>query len=98
MTKSNPSSCLLLFMWKWRFALLACAVFSAWLLAGPWILAKTPLRNWLLRKIAGSEEFMIESQDASFGYFSSLSLSGIRIETNDNRAKIHVEKIEAERS
>ena len=79
---------------KWRWLLLPILL----LILLPWLLAKTPLRNRLLSAIVGSEDVSVQSRDASFGYFTPLSLSGLRIESAAQAAVVQVEQIESEHS
>ncbi len=64
----------------------------------PSILAKTSIRDRLLTAIVGSDGVRVQSRDASFGYLSPLSLSGLRIESADQSSLIEVERIAAEHS
>lgn len=52
----------------------------------------------MLAAIVDSDQVRIQSSDASFGYFSPLSLSGLKIESDNETAKISVERIEADHS
>jgi hypothetical protein len=67
-------------------------------LALPWLLAKTPLRNWLLAMIVNDDELSIESQDASFGYLSPLSLDGLKVVSRNGATRLGVTRIEADKS
>ena len=64
----------------------------------PWILAKSNLRDRLLNAIVSSNEITVTSTDASLGYLSALSLSGLQINSNDDSTQIAVEHIEADHS
>ena len=68
------------------------------LLATPWILAKSTLRDRLLNAIVNSDDISVSSTDASFGYVSPLSLSGLQIRSKDETTKIEVNKIESNHS
>ena len=67
-------------------------------IAFPWILAKTGLRDRLLTAIVASNDVKVSSRDASFGYFTSLSLSGLQIKARDDSAQIDVARIESDHS
>ncbi len=64
----------------------------------PWLLAKTSLRDRLLTAIVGSDQVSITSRDASFGYVTPLSLTGLHVETADKSSVIEVQRIAAEHS
>lgn len=68
------------------------------LAAAPWILAKTTLRDRLLNAIVGSDDITLMSTNASFGYFTPLSLSGLQIRSPDDSTRIEVERIQADKS
>ncbi len=64
----------------------------------PWLLAKTTLRDRLLNAIVGSDDIAVTSTNASFGYVSPLSLSGLQIRSKDDATQIEVTQIQADRS
>ena len=68
------------------------------LAAIPWILAKTTLRDRSLNAIVSSEDITVTSTDASFGYFTPLSLSGLQIRSKDDATMIDVSHIQADHS
>lgn len=64
----------------------------------PWVLAKTSLRDRLLAVLIGGDDVEVSSRDASFGYFTPLSLTGLRIDSRDHSARVEIEQIAAEKS
>jgi hypothetical protein len=83
---------------KKRGWLVVLALVVLLLLATPWILAKSTLRDRLLNAIVNSDDVSVTSTDASFGYFSPLSLSGLQIRSKDDTARIEVNQIKASHS
>jgi hypothetical protein len=81
-----------------RRILFACGSVLLLLLALPWLLAKTSLRDRLLTAIVNSDELTVTSRHASLGYFSPLSLAGLRIESNDKATLLEIERIESDHS
>lgn len=98
MTPEEPAIRTLPTKRKGRRILIASAAVALILLGLPWVLAKTSLRDRLLTSIANSDEIVIQSQDASFGYLAPLALSGLRVESRDKVTVIEVDHIEADRS
>lgn len=68
------------------------------LLATPYVLAKTTLRDRLLNVIASSNDVTVQSRDASLGYFSPLALRGLQVQSTDDSTRIAIEEIRGERS
>ena len=66
--------------------------------AFPWILAKTTLRDRLLSMIVNDDSVSVQSRNASFGYLTPLSLSGLQIASSDQSTSIEVNQIEADKS
>lgn len=95
MTDSNAARAFVSRRRTWLTFLVLVVVIVAGL---PWLLAKTTLRDRMLNAIAGSDDIVVSSTDASFGYLSSLSLSGLRIQSTDRFTQIDVARIQADRS
>lgn len=68
------------------------------LLAMPYVLAKTTLRDRLLNAIASSNDVTVQSRDASLGYFSPLALRGLQVRSTNDSTRIAIEEIRGERS
>jgi hypothetical protein len=65
-------------------------------LAGPWIVAHTGLRDLLINKILGSPDLTASTKSASFGWFSPLSVDGLKIESKQGHFRAEVEKVNAD--
>jgi hypothetical protein len=68
------------------------------ILAAPWIVAKTGLRDTAINAILASPSVTASSQSASFGWFSPLAIHGIELNSANNRIKIRVEDITSDES
>lgn len=66
--------------------------------ASPYIIAKTPLRNVLLRQIGAKDDLNITAQSAEFGWFTPLSLRGLRIEGDQPALNVRTASLELEQS
>ncbi len=62
------------------------------------MLARAPFRDRILRKIVKSKNFTIQSEGASFGYMSPVTLTGLRIESDLGSSLIEIERIQSEYS
>jgi hypothetical protein len=76
------------------FALLLAVL----IVAAPWIVAKTGFRDRLINAILASPGVEASSQNASFGWFSPLSIQGLQLNSTNHRVQVHVDDITAERS
>ena len=61
------------------------------ILAAPWIVAKTGLRDRAINAILASPSVTASSDSASFGWFSPLSIHGLQLNSTNNRIDIRVE-------
>src|SRR6516164_4664328 len=66
--------------------------------AAPWIVAHTGLRDEAINAILASPSVKASSESASFGWFSPLSVHGLRLNSTNNHIDIRVEDIAAERT
>lgn len=64
----------------------------------PWIVANTALRDRAINKILASPSVTASSQGASLGWFSPLTLNGLQLSSTNNRIRVDVKSIAAERS
>jgi hypothetical protein len=64
----------------------------------PSVLARAPFRDRILRKIVKSKTFTIQSEGASFGYMSPVTLTGLRLESDLGSSLIEIERIQSEYS
>src|SRR6516225_2095131 len=76
------------------FAILLVAL----ILAAPWIVAKTGLRDRAINGILASPSVTASSESASFGWFSPLSIHGMQLKSTNNRIDVRVEDIATEGS
>jgi hypothetical protein len=63
------------------------------ILAAPWIVANTGLRDWAVNWIISSPSVTASSESASFGWFSPLSIHGLQLNSTNNRIDIRVEDV-----
>jgi hypothetical protein len=68
------------------------------ILAAPWIVAKTGLRDTAINAILASPSVTASSQSASFGWFSPLSIHGLQLNSANKRIDIRVEDITSDES
>jgi hypothetical protein len=66
--------------------------------AAPWIVAHTGLRDEAINAIVASPSVTASSDSASFGWFSPLSVHGLHLSSTNNHVEVRVEDIAAERS
>lgn len=64
----------------------------------PTLLGKTSLRDVVLNLLVDSNKLSLQSSDASLGYFSHTTVSGLKIQTTSQRATVSFDKIAADRS
>ncbi len=76
----------------------AAALLLVLVLAAPWIIAKTGLRDSLVNKVIGTPNLTTTTERASFGWFSPLSVEGVTILGKESPFRIEVEKVAADRS
>src|SRR6516165_9589399 len=63
------------------------------ILAAPWIVAKTGLRDRAINAILASPSVTASSDSASFGWFSPLSIHGLKLNSTNNRIDVRVEDV-----
>jgi hypothetical protein len=68
------------------------------IVAAPWIVAHTGLRDEAINTIVASPSVTASSDSASFGWFWPLSVRGLHLNSTNNHVDVHVEDIAAERS
>jgi hypothetical protein len=68
------------------------------ILAAPWIVAHTGLRDKAINAIVSSPSVTVSSDSASFGWFSPLSVHGLHLKSTNNHVDIRAEDIAAEQS
>lgn len=64
----------------------------------PWLLGKTSLRDFVLNSLVDSDKLTLQSTDASLGYFSPTSVSGLQLQTIDQKSTVSFQQIAADRS
>jgi hypothetical protein len=67
------------------------------ILAAPWIVANTGLRDQVINAILASPSVTASSEGASFGWFSPLAVRGLNLKSSNDRIDIRVENITADR-
>jgi hypothetical protein len=73
-------------------------VLAVLIVAAPWIVAHTGLRDTAINTILKSPSVTASSDSASFGWFSPLSLHGLHLNSTNNHVDVRVEDITAERT
>jgi hypothetical protein len=68
------------------------------IVAAPWIVAHSGLRDTAINTILASPSVTASSGSASFGWFSPLSVHGLRLSSTNNHLDVRVEDMTAERS
>ena len=91
---TNPTSRRRLF----RIVGLSGAVLIGLLLAAPWIIAETGLRDRLINTIMGTPNLTASTEAASLGWLSPLAIENVVIDGKLGRFTMEVESITAERS
>lgn len=67
-------------------------------LALPYVIAKSPLRNVLLGQVGAKNDLRIEAQSAEFGWFTPLQLEGLGIEGQRDQLSVTVDQVRLDRS
>jgi hypothetical protein len=88
---------------KRRFRILRILVVFAILLAvlivaAPWIVAHTGLRDTAINAILDSPSVTASSDSASFGWFSPLSVHGLQLSSTNNHVTVRVDDLVAEQA
>ena len=81
-----------------RFLGVAAILLVVLIVTGPWIVAHTELRDKLINATLASPSVTASSESASFGWFSSPSIRGLRLNSANGRLDIRTEEAAAERS
>jgi hypothetical protein len=68
------------------------------IVAAPWIVAHTGLRDMAINSILASPSVTASSDSASFGWFSPLAVHGLHLNSTNNHVDVRVEDMTAERS
>src|SRR6516225_4150571 len=77
---------------------IAAIVLAVLIVAAPWVVAHTRLRDTAINSILASPSVTATSDSASFGWFSPLSVHGLHLNSTNNHLGVRVEDIAAERS
>ena len=64
----------------------------------PFVLGKTSLRDFVLNSLVDSDKLTLQSTDASLGYFSPTSVSGLKLQTINQKSTVSFQEIAADRS
>jgi hypothetical protein len=68
------------------------------ILAAPWVVAHTGLRDRAINSILASPSVTASSDSASFGWFSPLSVDGLHLKSTNNHVDIRMDTLTAEKS
>jgi hypothetical protein len=86
---------------RWRRTIRVLGLLAILLLvlivAAPWIVAHTGLRDKAINAILASPSVTASSDSASFSWFSPLSVHGLRLNSTNNHVDLRVEDTTAER-
>ena len=77
---------------------ISAIVLAVLIVAAPWIVARTGLRDTAINAILASPSVTATSDSASFGWFAPLSVHGLHLNCTNNHIDVRVEDISAERS
>jgi hypothetical protein len=77
---------------------ISAILLAALIVAAPWIVARTGLRDRTINAILASPSVTASSDSASFGWFSPLSVRGLQLKSANTKVDIRAEDITAERS
>jgi hypothetical protein len=83
---------------SWRIVLGILALVFAGIIALPYLLCWTPLRNLTLQVAAHQVHGTLTTSDASFGWFSPPTVHGLEIRSADDKPVVSVAAIELDRS
>jgi hypothetical protein len=86
---------------RWRRTIrilgLVVILLAVLIVAAPWIVAHTGLRDTAINAILASPTVTASSDSASFGWFSPLSVHGLHLKSTNNHVDIRVQDVGAER-
>src|SRR6516165_9688492 len=77
---------------------IAAILLAVLIVAAPWIVAHTGLRDTAINAILASPSVTASSDSASFGWFSPLSVQGLHLNSTNNHVDVRVGDVTAERS
>jgi hypothetical protein len=84
---------------KWRrFLLGSIAILLLVIAMAPFLLASTPLRDYFFSAMVNDPRIEITSSEASFGYFSPLSVGNLDIRIEEGPSRIQFRRIQADKS
>ena len=81
---------------RWLFGSLIAL--SAAVICSPWIAAATRLRDPIINWIMDDPDLVASARAASFGWTSPLSLDDAQVFSTDERVRISIDRVEADRS
>ena len=81
-----------------RFLGIVAILLVVLILAGPWIVAHTGLRDHAMNALIKSPSVTASSDSASFGWFSPVAVHGMHLNSTNKHVDIDVEDIAADRS
>jgi len=87
--------------WRKRLVLGTVAflvVLTCTVLAAPWIVAETPLRNVVLNAVLADRTLDASADELDCGWLSPLSIRGMRVQRVDERLHVEVERLQFEKS
>src|SRR6516164_5342054 len=86
--------------WRWTIRILGLVVIllAILIVAAPWVVAHTGLRDKAINEIVASPTVTASSDSASFGWFSPLSVHGLHLNSANNHVDIRVQDVASERA
>jgi hypothetical protein len=81
-----------------RFLSILAILLAVLIVAAPWIVAHTGLRDRAINAILASPSVTASSDGASFGWFSPLAVDGLHLRSMNNHVDVRVQGIAADRS
>src|SRR6516165_6411041 len=76
---------------------IAAILLAVLIVAAPWIVAHTGLRETAINAIVASPTVTASSDSASFGWFSPLSVHGLHLKSTNNHVDMRVDDLAAEK-
>ncbi len=61
----------------------------------PWIVAHTPVRDWLVNRVIDTPNLTATSEAASFGWLSPMEMDGLKLQSSDDRIHLDLERVTA---
>lgn len=81
---------------KWLVS--AAIVLFVLIVAIPWVLGNTSLRDQLVAKLVDNPAVQVTTRKASVGYFSPLSIDGLEVNADRGATVVEFDRIEADKS